>query len=81
MKIKPKNISARIPIIMEFSDYHEINPTLDSLNEIFSKKLKAEELFHNGGGYYAIFFFKKDKEYKFLVKEHEATMDTEEEDE
>jgi hypothetical protein len=63
--------NVNIPVILEFNDYHEINPLLDQLNEIFKKKLKAEELFSNNGCYYAIFYFKKDKNYKSLVKDHE----------
>lgn len=64
--------TVNIPVILEFNDYHEINPLLDQLNVIFKKKLKSEELFTNNGTYYAIFFFKKDKNYKSLVKEHDA---------
>ena len=80
MKIRSKNVLAKIPIVMEFRDYHEIDPMLDYLNEIFSKKLKVEELWHNNGSYHAIFYFKKDNEYKFLVKEHESTMDAEDDE-
>jgi len=64
--------TVNIPIILEFSDYHEINPLLDQLNIIFKKKLKVEELFSNNGIYYAIFYFKKDRYYNLLLKKHEA---------
>lgn len=68
MKIKPKLIKATIPSIMTFDDYHEITYVLDYLNTIFNGKMKAEEL-DCDGMYHAIFYLKKDKEYKALLTE------------
>lgn len=55
---------------MEFRDYHEIDYVLKYFNNIMRGKLKAKELFSNNGYYYAIFYLKKDKDYKRMVKEH-----------
>ena len=70
MKIKPKIVKVTVPHIMSVNDYHEIEYVLDYLNGPFNGKMKALELSAPyDGEYYAIFFFKKDKEYKFLIKE------------
>lgn len=73
MKVKPKKVITNLPAILEFDDYHQISSVLDHFNIIMRGKLKVEELISNTGYYYAIFYLKKDKEYKLLVKEHEAS--------
>ena len=80
MKIKRKEVKVTIPVIMSFSDYHEIDYVLDHLNEIFGGKMKAEELGCMGDNE-AIFFFKKDAEYRSLVKEWKARYKEEYDDE
>lgn len=74
MKIKPKKVITNLPAILEFDDYHQISSVLDHFNIIMCGKLKAEELCSNAGYYYAIFYLKKDKEYKLLAKEHEESV-------
>lgn len=68
MRIKPKQVKVTVPVIMEFKDYHDIDYVLDFFNELFGGKMKAEELGCTGQ-YHAVFFLKKDQEYRSLVKE------------
>lgn len=77
-------VPVNIPIILEFSDYHEIDYVGRYMGELFNRELQSEELSFRDGSYWAIFYFKKDKEYRVLVKEHEELCreyEEEEEDE
>jgi len=60
----------KLPVILSFRDYHDIDYVLEYMSEIIPK-LKAEELSPCCGRYYAIFYLTKDTEYKELKREHE----------
>lgn len=64
-----------LPRVLAFADYHDIHSFLDTAKKIVPK-LKCRELgcVHD---YYAIFYTKKDTEYKALVKKTEAEIQAE----
>lgn len=62
-------VSVNLPVIMEFSDYHEIDYVTDYLKQII-KGLKSRELEFRDGSYWGVFYLKKDERYKELCKEH-----------
>ena len=71
MKIKPKSVLLKLPSLLYFEDYHEIGHMEDNFNELIAgkNKIKSEELGFCDGGYMAIFYLKKDKDYKLMKKE------------
>ena len=70
-KIKPKSVLLNLPSILSFQDYHEIRNMEDNFNELTvgRTRIKSEELGFYDGSYQAIFYLKKDKDYKQMVKE------------
>lgn len=83
MKIKPKSVPLKLPAILSFFDYHEIRYTEDHFNEltIGRTKIKSEELGFYDGRYQAIFYLKKDKDYKQMVKEVNLSLKEADEEE
>ena len=83
MKNKLKDIKVKLPIILSFRDYHEIDNVLYHINSLLRGKIKANELGCSGEyyEYYAIFYLKKDKEYYSLVKEWQSSYEEEFDDE
>ena len=63
----------KLPIILSFYDYHDIDEFYRNARKIIPR-LKAEEIeaFSSSDGFYyhAVFYLRKDSDYKKLVKKH-----------
>lgn len=64
------NVRINLPILLGFSDYHEIDSFGDNISRIIPK-IKREELGSIGRKYWAIFYTARNKEYRKLIKDYE----------
>ena len=53
--MKKTTLKLKLPFVMRFGDYHEINEVGDRLNEIFSNKIRSYECAFDGN-YWAVFY-------------------------
>lgn len=70
-KFRAKEVLLTIPIILEFSDYHEIDYIGDYFKQL-NPKFKCEEVEFFDGKYHGIFYLSKNAEYKTLIKENKV---------
>jgi hypothetical protein len=80
MKVKPKEIMVDLPIVLPFTDYHDIPAFAATINTIIhgKVKIKCEELGILGRQYMGLFYFHRNDEYHELRKEFIEMIEQEE---
>lgn len=64
-----QKVPVGFPVVMAFTDYHEVSPMADTLSGLTKKKVKSRELHNHYGEYIAIFYLIKDEAYKKMIQD------------
>lgn len=80
MRVKPKEILVNLPIVLTFTDCHEIPEFAANINTlIYGKvKVKYEELGELGGQYIGLFYINRNDEFSELRAEFKEMIEAEE---
>lgn len=80
MKIKPKEVLVNLPIVLQFTDYHELPEFASNINQLLHGKVKVkyEELGVLGSKYIGIFYLQRNDEFTELRKEFKTMIEQEE---
>ncbi|CAB4196940.1 hypothetical protein UFOVP1290_460 [uncultured Caudovirales phage] len=80
MKVKPKEILVNLPIVLMFTDYHEIPEFASNINQLIHGKVhvKYEELGLLGSKYAGIFYLQRNDEFTDLRDKFKTMIEQEE---
>lgn len=80
MNVKPKEVLVNLPIVLMFTDYHEIANFASNVNQIIHGKVKVKynELGLLAGKYVAIFYLQRNDEFQDLRSKFVEAIEQEE---
>lgn len=80
MKVKPKEALLNLPIVIMFTDYHEIPIFASNINQVLHGKsrVKYEELGMLGGQYVGLFYLQRNDEFDELRASFKQMIEQEE---